>query len=76
MYLHNAFLSYYLQNTFKSFDEQVLSVNYAKKNEIIEGHTHPNKSTLDKLTFDFLDENGNELTFNGNIYLLVNFKTV
>ena len=36
----------------------------------------PCSSTLDKLTFDFLDENGNELTFNGNIYLLVNFKTV
>ena len=36
----------------------------------------PCSSTLDKLTFDFLDENGNELTFNGNIYLLVNFKTI
>ena len=36
----------------------------------------PCSSTLDKLTFDFLDENGKELTFNGNIYLLVNFKTV
>ena len=36
----------------------------------------PCSSTLDKLTFDFLDENGNELVFNGNIYLLVNFKTV
>lgn len=36
----------------------------------------PCSSTLDKLTFDFLDENGNELKFNGNIYLLVNFKTV
>ena len=35
----------------------------------------PCSSTLDKLTFDFLDENGIELTFNGNIYLLVNFKT-
>ena len=36
----------------------------------------PCSSTLDKLTFDFLDENDRELTFNGNIYLLVNFKTV
>ena len=36
----------------------------------------PCSSTLDKLTFDFLDENNNELKFNGNIYLLVNFKTV
>ena len=36
----------------------------------------PCSSTLDKLTFDFIDENGNELKFNGNIYLLVNFKTI
>lgn len=36
----------------------------------------PCSSTLDKLTFYFLDENSNELVFNGNIYLLVNFKTV
>ena len=36
----------------------------------------PCSSTLDKLTFDFLDENDKELKFNGNIYLLVNFKTV
>lgn len=36
----------------------------------------PCSSTLDKLTFDFLDENNNELKFNGNIYLLVNFKTI
>lgn len=36
----------------------------------------PCSSTLDKLTFDFLDENNKELNFNGNIYLLVNFKTV
>lgn len=36
----------------------------------------PCSSTLDKLTFDFLDENNNELYFNGNIYLLVNFKVV
>lgn len=36
----------------------------------------PCSSTLDKLKFDFLDENNNELKFNGNIYLLVNFKTV
>ena len=36
----------------------------------------PCSSTLDKLTFNFLDENDKELKFNGNIYLLVNFKTV
>lgn len=36
----------------------------------------PCSSTLDKLTFDFIDENNNELYFNGNIYLLVNFKVV
>ena len=40
----------YLQNTLKSFNEQVLNSEYAKKGEIVEGHTHPNKSTLDKLT--------------------------
>ena len=36
----------------------------------------PCSSTLDRLTFNFLDENGSELSFNGNIYLLVYFKTV
>ena len=46
--------------------------NYFYRNRIY----IPCSTTLDKLTFDFLDENGNELTFNGNIYLLVNFKTI
>lgn len=42
----------YLVNTLKSFNEQVLSNEYVKKGEIVEGHTHENKTVLDKLTED------------------------
>ena len=52
----------YLVNTLKSFNEQVLNSEYAKKGEIVEGHTHENKSTIDKLS----ETSDGVLLFDGN----------
>ena len=52
----------YLVNTLKSFNEQVLNSEYAKKGEIVEGHTHENKSTIDKLS----ETSDGTLLFDGN----------
>ena len=52
----------YLKNTLTTFNEQVLNNEYAKKNEIVEGHTHENKDVLDKLS----ENSEGVLLFNGN----------
>lgn len=44
--------------------------NYFYKNRML----IPCSSQLDKLTFEFLNENNKPLVFNGNIYLLMTFK--
>ena len=44
--------------------------NYFYKNRML----IPCSSQLDKLTFEFLNENSKPLVFNGNIYLLMTFK--
>lgn len=52
----------YLKNTLDSFNQQILNNEYVKKDEIVEGHTHENKTVLDKLS----ENSEGVLLFNGN----------
>lgn len=52
----------YLKDTLLRFKEQVLNNEYARRTDIVEGHTHSNKETLDKFS-EFSD---GTLLFNGN----------
>ena len=45
--------------------------NYYMKDKIL----IPCSDQLDRITYNFTDENDKQLVFDGNIYLLITFKT-
>ena len=66
-------------NIVKSKTEPLLTIiplqdlykNYYFRNKMM----IPCSDRLDKITYEFRDENGELLNFNGNIYLLITFRT-
>ena len=56
----------YLKNTLDLFNQHVLNNEYAKKNEIVEAHTHENKEVLDGITSDKVTAWDNKSDFSGS----------